>query len=480
MPALRAVARANIGSGQTGTSGRFRWRSGWKMAANREKMVATRCYHFFAISCYTDFTEGEYCMERESDTLEYKEKVTDSFLKTVSAYANFRTGKIVFGVTDTLEIKGLRDLTSSALSIENKINNSLNPVPAFNIHIDECNRTVTLEVSKSPFAPYFYQGQAYIRRDSSTVPVDRSLLMDMILKDRNLTFDQLPCKKEDLTFPTLEKLLQKKIGLETLGKDTMTTFDLYDKSYGYTNAGLLFSSENSFPGVDIVRFGTDHNEILARRTLEKQSVLDIYNDACDLFFLFYSSERIEGMERTVSLRIPEVAFREALANALVHRDWSIGNARIQIAMLEDRIEIISPGGFPENMNETLYFQDFYSVPRNPHIAYVFLRLGLIERFGTGVRRILNSYQNEIVKPSFHAAENTISVTLPVVNQLTDLSPDQQKIYLFLMEKKFAGRQAIEDHCGFSRSKTTNLLNQLMAAHIIGRTGNSRSVEYFLL
>lgn len=186
------------------------------------------------------------------------------------------------------------------------------------------------------------------------------------------------------------------------------------------------------------------------------------------------------MERTVSLRIPEVAFREALANALVHRDWSIGNARIQIAMLEDRIEIISPGGFPENMNETLYFQDFYSVPRNPHIAYVFLRLGLIERFGTGVRRILNSYQNEIVKPSFHAAENTISVTLPVVNQLTDLSPDQQKIYLFLMEKKFAGRQAIEDHCGFSRSKTTNLLNQLMAAHIIGRTGNSRSVEYFLL
>lgn len=94
-------------------------------------------------------------MERESDTLEYKEKVTDSFLKTVSAYANFRTGKIVFGVTDTLEIKGLRDLTSSALSIENKINNSLNPVPAFNIHVDECNRTVTLEVSKSPFAPYF-------------------------------------------------------------------------------------------------------------------------------------------------------------------------------------------------------------------------------------------------------------------------------------------------------------------------------------
>ncbi len=172
-----------------------RWRSGWKMAANREKMVATCCYHFFAISCYTDFTEGEYCMERESNTLEYKEKVTDSFLKTVSAYANFRTGKIVFGVTDTLEIKGLRDLTSSALSIENKINNSLNPVPAFNIHVDGGNRTVTLEVSKSPFAPYFYQGQAYIRRDSSTVTVDRSLLMDMILKDRNLTFDQLPCKK---------------------------------------------------------------------------------------------------------------------------------------------------------------------------------------------------------------------------------------------------------------------------------------------
>lgn len=419
-------------------------------------------------------------MERESNLLEYKEKVTDSFLKTVSAYANFQTGKIVFGVTDSLETVGLKDLTKSALSIENKINDALDPVPQFQIQLNEAARTITLTVSKGPFVPYLYQGQAYIRKDSSSVPVDRSLLMDMVLKDRNLSFDQLPCNETSLTFPTLEKMLQDKIGLVSLGKDTLVTLDLFNKSYGYTKAGLLFSSENSFPGVDIVRFGSDHNEILARKTFENQSILDIYTNSCDFFNLFYSIEYVDGIERSRHLQIPELAFREALANALVHRDWSLQNIRIQIAMKKDGIDIISPGGLPENMTESLYFQEFYSVPQNPHIAYVFLRLGLIERLGTGFSRIMNSYQNEIVKPMFEITDKTLTICLPVVGQFGNLSKDQQKIYQFLKQNRFSSRKAIEDYCSFSRSKTTNLLNEMLSAHIIGKTGNSRSTQYFVL
>lgn len=419
-------------------------------------------------------------MERESDTLEYKEKITDTFLKTVSAFANFKDGKIIFGVSDSLQIAGLPNLTKAALNIENKINDALNPVPEFRILVDETQETITLEVYKGNFAPYLYQGQAYIRKDSASVPVDRSKLMDMVLKDRNLSFDQLPADRSDLSFSTLEKLLKDKIGLDFLGKDTLTTLNLFNKSYGYTKAGLLFSSENDFPGVDIIRFGKDGNEILARRTFENQSVLDIYEKVADFFYLFYSTERIDGIERKTSFRIPEIAFREAVANALVHRDWSISNARIQISMMDDRVEITSPGGLPEDMTETLYFQEFYSVPRNPQIAYVFLRLGYIERFGTGIRRIMESYQKEIIKPSFRITEKTITVSLPVTGQLHTLSSDEQKIYQFLKQNRFSSRKEIEEFCGFSRSKTTGLLNHLISSHILGKTGNSRATQYFIL
>lgn len=419
-------------------------------------------------------------MERESDGLEYKDKVTDSFLKTVSAFANFKTGKIVFGISDALEVKGLADLKKSALAIENKINDALDPVPDYRISLDEEQRTITLEVRKGSFAPYLYQGQAYMRRDSSSIPVDRSMLLKLLLDDKNLSFDQLPSGRTDLTFPTLEKMLQTKIGLKNLGKDTLITLDLYSPGFGYTKAGLLFSSENTFPGIEVIRFGKSNDEILTRKSFTHQSVLDLYDNVCDLFGLFYSFEKIDGMERRKFFRIPETAFREALANALVHRDWSISSASVQIAMYEDRIEIISPGGLPDGMTEELYLQEYYSIVRNPQVAYVFLRLGLIEKFGTGIARIMEAYKNEIIKPAFHITPNTIKVTLPLTGQFGTLDEDQQLIYRYLKENPYASRSEVEKYCGFSRSKTTNLLNRMMADHIIGRTGNSRSIQYFIL
>lgn len=419
-------------------------------------------------------------MERESNQLEYKEKVMDSFLKTVSAYANFQTGRIVFGISDSKEVVGIQNPEKAALSIENKINDALSPVPEYQIQINEENHTLTLIVQKGMFAPYFYQGQAYMRKDSASVPVDRAMLMELILADKNLSFDQLPAGNTELTFKTLEKALQEKIGLKQLGKDTLVTLDLFDPAYGYTKGGLLFSDQNSFPGVDIARFGSSLNEILNRKVLEKQSVLDIYYQACDFFDLFYSYENIQGFERNFHSRIPQTAFREALANAIVHRDWSIQNASIQISMMEDRIDITSPGRLPKNMDEELYFQEFYSIPRNPHIAYLFLRLGIIERFGTGIKRIMDSYTGEWIKPSFRITKNSITVSLPVIDSFDSLDDEWKKIYLYLKKNPYSSRADIESYCGFSRSKTTNLLNRMMSENIIGRTGNSRSTTYFIL
>ena len=308
----------------------------------------------------------------------------------------------------------------------------------------------------------------------------------MLMDDKNLSFDQLSSGRTELTFPALEKMLKNKIGLKTLRKDTLITLDLYSLDFGYTNAGLLFSSENAFPGIEIIRFGKSDNEILTRKTFSNQSVLDQYENVCDFFELFYSVEKIEGMERNKVFQIPQTAFREALANALVHRDWSLNNVSVRLFMYEDRVEILSPGGLPKpgslpkGVTEDLYLHEYYSVVRNPQIAYVFLRLGLIEKFGTGIARIMDAYKSEMIKPAFQITPNTIKVTLPLTGQHDTLDNEQRPIYQYLKVHSYASRLEIEKHCGYSRSKTTNLLNRMMSEHIIGRTGNSRSVQYFIL
>ncbi len=111
-------------------------------------------------------------MERETTDIEYKEKVTDTFLKTVSAFSNETGGKIIFGITDRRESVGLSNPEKSALQIENKINDSIQPQPLYRISADTEHHTVTLKVEEGPYKPYYWGNKAYIRRDSSSVEMD--------------------------------------------------------------------------------------------------------------------------------------------------------------------------------------------------------------------------------------------------------------------------------------------------------------------
>ena len=113
--------------------------------------------------------------------------------------------------------------------------------------------------------------------------------------------------------------------------------------------------------------------------------------------------------------IPKEAFREAVANAIVHRVWDI-NAQIRISMFDDRIEIVSPGGLSDGISEKEYLEGRISVLRNPILANVFHRLDLIEKFGTG-KRIIQCYADSQSKPSFEISDNSIQVTLPLIKNI---------------------------------------------------------------
>lgn len=116
---------------------------------------------------------------------------------------------------------------------------------------------------------------------------------------------------------------------------------------GFNNAAALLSDQNDFPGIDVAKFGENISIIKKRATFEHRSVLESYENALSFYKDFYEYEEIKGAVRSTVQTIPEAAFREAVANALIHRTWDVSSA-IRILMFDDKIQVISPGGLNRN------------------------------------------------------------------------------------------------------------------------------------
>ena len=412
---------------------------------------------------------------RETATLEFKQQLSKSYLKTVSAYANYGTGKIIFGIADDGTPVGLADPQDTCLRIEHAINDSIDPVPRFELSIEEDTRTVTLTVHEGPDKPYLFSGRAYRRTDTSTVEVSRLEYGRLVLTGEHVSFDALVAKEQDLAFGHLEKELASKLGLKPLDQNSLISLELMTPSGEYCNAAALLADSNHFPGIDIARFGESINIINARHTFEHMSVLEQMQRTLEVFDTYYAYEEIVGFERIAKTLVPREAFREAIANALVHRCWDV-RANIKVGMFADRIEITSPGGLPAGITEELYLAGGPSVARNPILANVFFRLGHIERFGTGIPRILDEYAHETVSPSFALRDSSITVMLPVT-VLENVTLDEEAILAVLAKGSALTRSQISEKTQLSKSKAIRTLNALVEKGLVTKVGEGRSVRY---
>lgn len=412
---------------------------------------------------------------KETRTLEFKEQITNTFLKTVSAFANYGGGMIQFGIRDDGTIAGVADGKKACLDIENKINDSLNPVPDYTLQVNEETGVISLMVSEGRHKPYLYKSKAYKRNDTATIEVDRLELMRMILEAEHRTYDEIKAPRQELSFSVLEKKLAAAMHIQHLNQDILKTLELYTDQDGYNYAALLLADENHEVGADMVRFGETINIINDRQTSEHKSILLVFDDAIDMYSRYYQTERIEGTRRIKQESIPETAFREAMANAMVHREWDI-NAHIRVAMFEDRIEITSPGGLPAGISEAEYLQGQVSILRNPILAGVFFRLQLIERFGTGVQRIMEAYTESETKPVFDISANSIKVMLPVFSTEFTLGKDEKQVYTILQTKTCSSSEVVR-LTGFGKNKTIKLLKTLLEAGYIYQTGSGRGTKY---
>lgn len=235
------------------------------------------------------------------------------------------------------------------------------------------------------------------------------------------------------------------MGIEQLTKDILKTLELYSDQNGFNNAAALLADNNHFKGIDIIRFGDSIDEIMERKSVDK---------------------------------IPEKAFREAVANALVHRMWDIP-ASIKISMYPDKIEISSPGGLPAGLSEDEYLNGQISLLRNPIIGNVFFRLKYIEKFGTGIMRINYAYKNILVKPEYRIFSNSIRIILPVIKSDYKLNEAEKRLINILTDSGSMTRNEVEKAAEMEKSKTIRILNGLIDKNIIQKKGMGRATKYEL-
>ena len=413
---------------------------------------------------------------KESRELELKATITNTFLKTVSAFSNYNTGKIIFGVDDNGKIIGLENIEELCLDLENKINDNISPKPDFKFIKDTKKNIITLIVEEGINKPYLYKGKAYKRNDTSTVEVDKIELSRLTLLGLNLYYEELKARNQNLEFSILKKELEEKLSLKNFSKDVLKILNLYDDKNSYNNAAELFADKNTFSGVDIAKFGKNIDEILDRNLFVNISVISQYQKTLEIFNRYYKYEQISGSERREKELIPEKAFRETIANALIHRTWDV-NSNVRISMYEDKIEVSSPGGLPSGISEKEYLNGQISQLRNPILANIFFRLKYVEMFGTGIRRINESYKDYAVKPAFEIFENLIKITLPIITTKLFLTTDE-KIVMDILEKgAILSSGEILQMTEFKKDKLNRLLKKLIQKNYIDVIGNGRGTKY---
>ena len=176
---------------------------------------------------------------KETNILEFKEEISKSFLKTVSAFSNYNGGTILFGIDDDGKIKGIENPNNRCLDIENRINDNIFPQPNYRLEVDDFNKTISLIVNPGENKPYLYNSKAFKRNDTSTIEVDSFELTRLILEGKKINYEDLPTSNIRLDFKYLEQKLKEAISINTFNKDTLKTLNLFNNNLQQSISRIL-------------------------------------------------------------------------------------------------------------------------------------------------------------------------------------------------------------------------------------------------
>lgn len=422
---------------------------------------------------------------KESYKIELKRQINNDFKKEIIAFANSEGGEIYIGVDDDGEIVGVEHADDIMESITNMIHDAirpdLTPFTAVEELTMENKSVVKVSIQRGIKRPYHLSDKGlkpsgvYIRHGISSIPLSEDGIRNMIKESDGAAFDKVRCINQSLTFQYAEQFFKEnRLDFKDEQKKTL---HLIDQDGYYTNAAWLLSDQCTFSIKCAVYEGVRKTKFRDRQEFEG-SILKQLEDAFQYIHMNnHLSAEIKGLKRVELLEYPDEALREALINAVIHRDYDYGGS-ILVNIFEDRMEFISIGGLVKGIK----IQDIMagvSLARNEVIANIFYRLKLIESYGTGIRRIIECYKGMHVQPEFIPNPTSFLVILPntrIASLDINLS-DDEKIKKFIQQKGRINRKDIEKLLDCSKFKAVQLLDTLLENEEILKQGSGRTTYY---
>lgn len=356
-------------------------------------------------------------MEYESERIEYKSQFVDDIYKEVIAFANTNGGVIYVGIDDRGNVMGIDHVDETYTRLTNGIRDAIAPdVTMFVRYILQENKVIRIEVGEGSYKPYYLKAKGmkpsgvYIRQGASSAQASPEQIRRMIKDSDGDNFEDDRCLEQDLTFEAAKTAFQR-YGVP-FSVEKYRTLGIMRNDV-YTNLALLISDQCPHT-IKIAVFNDERCTEFRDSKEFGGSVFQQLEDSVNYLALCNKTvSTIKGVVRTDKQDYPEEAIREALLNAIVHRDYSFSGSII-INVNDNKMEFISLGGLLPGLS-TEDIRIGVSQPRNKKLAEIFHRLRLIESYGTGIRRIFKLYENCPVQPSIQATANAFRIVLPNMN-----------------------------------------------------------------
>ena len=372
----------------------------------------------------------------ESKNIEYKVSLPDKnekYMKTIVAFANTQGGKLIVGVDDkTHQVVGVENDILFPLmdGIANAVSDSCEPqiIPDIEPQTIDGKTVIVVTVEAGKNRPYYLKSKGkdngtYIRVAGTSRQAFPEKIKELEMEGARISWDELTCVGYPVSEEATEKLcrdiekFRKKAGMSkhSVKKEQMINWKILKQSEGQllaTNAYALLTSDYfSFSKTQCAVFkGTDRAVFLDKREFTGPIYMQIEEAVDFVLRNIRLGATIDGLVRKEKYELPPEAIREMIINAHCHRNL-LDESCVQIAIYDDRLEVTSPGGLYNGLTYEEVMNG-HSKIRNKGIANIFSQMGLVEAWGSGIKRILNEAEEYgLPKPRFQEFDNMFRVEL---------------------------------------------------------------------
>ena len=437
----------------------------------------------------------------ETQNVEYKLSWRDEYLKWVCGFANAQGGKFFIGVNDYGEIAGVEDYKRLMDDIPNKAVNHLGIVVDVNLHVQEGINYIEIIVPVSN-VPIAYHGVYHYRSGSTKQELKGIALQNLLLKKMGRKWEDMPVENvrfKDLNENTIHAFFIKAIEKERIPSDALTmgtelllrNLSLISEQGQLTNAAILLFGKSVVrasvtASFKIGRFGKSNHDLLFQDIIET-NIFDMADKVMETLKAKYLIRPIsyKGLERMEPLEYPEAALREAILNAIIHKDYSSTYTFLRV--YDDRLHIWNPGILPEELTVEELKKDHSSYPRNRNIANVFFKAGYIESWGRGTNKIIDACREAgLPEPIIEEEQGGFSITflkdIYTEEYLASLGLEKPliKTLLFIKENRRITNAQYQNLFNVSKRKSTNDLQYLVTENFIEKVGTRGRGTYYRL